>query len=170
MTKNLPPDSITTIQLVVNGMPTQLQVEARTLLVDAIRTGLGLTGTHVGCEQGACGACTVLLDGEPTLSCLLLAVQAEGSTVETVEGVASKGDGDLNDIQSAFHRHHALQCGYCTPGMLMLATALGRRRAEATETAVREALIGNACRCTGYEPIVDAVLEILQSRSGGQEP
>jgi carbon-monoxide dehydrogenase small subunit len=171
MTDVVPHEAITTIELTVNGVATQVQVEPRTLLVDVLRDQHGLTGTHVGCEQGACGACTVLLDGEPTLSCLLLALQAEGSTVETVEGLA--GDGgqhELNDLQSVFHGHHALQCGYCTPGMLMLATALRRRGSDATEADVREALIGNYCRCTGYEPIIDAVLEILQAESGRQHP
>jgi carbon-monoxide dehydrogenase small subunit len=165
----VPSDALRTIELTVNGVAAQLRVEARTLLVDALRDQLQLTGTHIGCEQGACGACTILMDGEPVLSCLLLAIQAEGSTVETVEGLAGDDGRKLNDLQGAFHRRHALQCGYCTPGMLMMATALRRRGLTPNEDAVRQALIGNACRCTGYEPIVDAVLGILASSGDVQD-
>ena len=169
MTDRIPRDAVRTVELTVNGVAARVELEARTLLVDALRDRLELTGTHIGCEQGACGACTVLMDGEPILSCLLLAAQAEGSSVETVEGLADEDGRELNDLQAAFHRRHALQCGYCTPGMLMLATALRRRGLAPSEEAVRQALIGNVCRCTGYQPIVDAVLGILSSSGDDQE-
>jgi len=144
------------VQLEVNGQPAEGETEARKSLADFLREDLRLTGTHVGCEQGVCGACTVLLDGEPVRSCLLLAAQAEGCSVETVEGLAPP-EGPLHPIQEAFHIHHALQCGFCTPGFLMtLKAALSEPRTW-TRDEIRELLSGNICRCTGYHHIVDAV-------------
>ncbi|ADB52486.1 (2Fe-2S)-binding protein [Conexibacter woesei] len=139
----------------INGRRCEADVEPRTLLSDFIRHEAGLTGTHVGCEQGVCGACTVQLDGEPARSCLMLAVQADGRELRTVEGLA---DGETpHPLQSAFEQTHALQCGFCTPGMLMTLDALLRRRPDAGEAEVRAALGGNLCRCTGYAAIVEAV-------------
>jgi carbon-monoxide dehydrogenase small subunit len=149
----------------VNGEPVHLQVTARTSLADALREELALTGTHLGCEQGVCGACTVLVDGASVRSCLLLAVQAEGADVRTVEGL-SQPDGGLHPIQEAFFRRHAFQCGFCTPGFLMTTLELLGRGMPPDEAAVREALSGNICRCTGYEAIVEAVLELLREGSG----
>ncbi len=146
----------------INGEPVKLEVEARRLLVHAIRDDLGLTGTHVGCDTGNCGACTVHLDGEPVKSCMLLAVQADGTKIATVEGLAAEGE--LTSLQQAFNEHHALQCGYCTPGMLMSAVALLERNPTPTEDDVRYALQGNICRCTGYVNIVEAVVAV-----GGNE-
>jgi aerobic-type carbon monoxide dehydrogenase small subunit (CoxS/CutS family) len=145
------------VSIVVNGRAYEDEVEDRTLLSDFIRHQAGLTGTHVGCEHGVCGACTVQLDGEPVRSCLMLAVQANGRSLRTVEGLAGP-DGELSALQRAFTEHHALQCGFCTAGFLMSADALLRRRPGAlTETEIREELAGNLCRCTGYEGIVAAV-------------
>jgi carbon-monoxide dehydrogenase small subunit len=141
--------------LVVNGEPRSLEVEPRTLLVHALRDGLDLTGTHVGCDTSQCGACTVLLDGLAVKSCTLLAVQAEGREVTTIEGLAS--DGELHPVQRAFVEHHGLQCGYCTPGMILTAVDLLSRDPDPDRATVRHALRGNLCRCTGYEPIVDAI-------------
>ena len=146
------------ISLEINGEQVELEVPARRLLVHFIRDDLGLTGTHVGCDTGNCGACTVQLDGEPVKSCMLLAVQADGSRIATVEGLAP--DGDLTALQRAFNEHHALQCGYCTPGMLMSASALLARNPHPTEEEVRYALQGNICRCTGYVNIVEAVVAV----------
>ncbi len=146
------------ISLVINGEQVEMEVPARRLLVHFIRDDLGLTGTHVGCDTGNCGACTVQLDGEPVKSCMLLAVQADGSRIATVEGLAP--DGDLTALQRAFNEHHALQCGYCTPGMLMSASALLARNPHPTEEEVRYALQGNICRCTGYVNIVEAVVAV----------
>ncbi len=143
------------IELVVNGESRSLDVEPRTLLVDALRDGLGLTGTHVGCDTSQCGACTVLVDGLATKSCTMLAMQAEGTAVVTIEGLAT--DGQLHPVQRAFVEHHGLQCGFCTPGMILTATDLLERNPEPDETTIRHALRGNLCRCTGYEPIVNAV-------------
>jgi aerobic carbon-monoxide dehydrogenase small subunit len=145
-----------TISLEVNGERTELDVAARRLLVHFIRDDLGLTGTHVGCDTGNCGACTVHLNGEPVKSCMLLAVQVDGAQITTVEELAP--DGDLTALQRAFNEHHALQCGYCTPGMLMSATALLETTPHPTEEEVRYALQGNICRCTGYVNIVEAVM------------
>jgi len=145
-----------TISLEVNGEQIEMEVPARRLLVHFIRDDLGLTGTHVGCDTGNCGACTVHLDGQPVKSCMALAVQADGATIRTIEGLAS--DGELTTLQQAFNAHHALQCGYCTPGMLMSATALLERNPHPTEDEVRYALQGNICRCTGYVNIVEAVV------------
>jgi aerobic-type carbon monoxide dehydrogenase small subunit (CoxS/CutS family) len=144
------------ISLEVNGEQIELEVAARRLLVHFIRDDLGLTGTHVGCDTGNCGACTIHLDGEPVKSCMMLAVQADGAKIGTIEGLA--GDGELTPLQQAFNTHHALQCGYCTPGMLMSATALLERNPHPTEDEVRYALQGNICRCTGYVNIVEAVV------------
>jgi aerobic-type carbon monoxide dehydrogenase small subunit (CoxS/CutS family) len=144
------------ISLEVNGEQIEMEVPARRLLVHFIRDDLGLTGTHVGCDTGNCGACTIHLDGEPVKSCMALAVQADGAKIRTVEGLAAEGE--LTELQQAFNTHHALQCGYCTPGMLMSATALLERNPHPTEDEVRYALQGNLCRCTGYVNIVEAVV------------
>jgi aerobic-type carbon monoxide dehydrogenase small subunit (CoxS/CutS family) len=143
------------ISVEINGRPYDGDVEPRTLLSDFIRHGAGLTGTKVGCEQGVCGACTVQLDGEPVRSCLMLAVQADGRSLRTVEGLAA--DGELHPLQRAFHEAHALQCGFCTPGFLMSMEAILREDPDAGEEELREALAGNLCRCTGYLGIVEAV-------------
>ena len=150
------------IAVEVNGEQIELEVAARRLLVHFIRDDLGLTGTHVGCDTGNCGACTVHLNGEPVKSCMLLAVQADGSKVRTVEDLAS--DGELTALQQAFNEHHALQCGYCTPGMLMSATALLERNPRPSEEDVRLAIQGNICRCTGYVNIVEAIVAAGESR------
>ena len=143
------------ITVTVNGVSYQRNVEPRLLLSDFLRHELSLTGTHVGCEHGICGTCTVLVDGVAARSCICLAVQADGSSVETVEGLA---DGDeLNKLQQSFKDHHALQCGYCTPGMLMSATALLRINAHPSEDEIKKGLQGNICRCTGYWNIFEAV-------------
>ena len=152
------------VALEINGEQIELEVPARRLLVHFIRDDLGLTGTHIGCDTGNCGACTVHLDGEPVKSCMALAVQADGRRITTVEGLAA--DGELTPLQQAFNAHHALQCGYCTPGMLMSATALLARSPHPTEDEVRYALQGNICRCTGYVNIVEAVVAVGQG--GGQ--
>jgi aerobic-type carbon monoxide dehydrogenase small subunit (CoxS/CutS family) len=144
------------VALEINGEQVELEVPARRLLVHFIRDDLGLTGTHIGCDTGNCGACTVHLDGEPVKSCMALAVQADGRRITTVEGLAA--DGELTPLQQAFNAHHALQCGYCTPGMLMSASALLTRNPHPTEDEVRYALQGNICRCTGYVNIVEAVV------------
>jgi carbon-monoxide dehydrogenase small subunit len=144
------------VELTVNGERATLDVEPRRTLADALRENLGLTGTHVGCEHGVCGACTVLVDDQPVRACLMFAVQAEGSTVTTVEGLAAP-DGSLHPLQQAFCDHHGLQCGFCTPGMLMSALALLRREPNPGRDRIREELSGNICRCTGYTGIIDAV-------------
>jgi aerobic-type carbon monoxide dehydrogenase small subunit (CoxS/CutS family) len=144
-----------TVRLSVNGQTREGVVEPRTSLADFLRDGLDLTGTHVGCEHGVCGACTVLLDGEPVRSCLLLAIQMDGAEVTTVEGLA---DGDrLHPLQQAFWDHHGLQCGFCTPGILLTAKALLRDNPHPTDDEIREAIAGNLCRCTGYHFIVEAI-------------
>jgi carbon-monoxide dehydrogenase small subunit len=147
------------VSTTVNGQRYTRSVEARLLLSDFIRHELGLTGTHVGCEHGVCGACTILLDGTPMRSCLLLAVQAHGRELATVEGLAP-GPDRLHPLQEAFRATHALQCGFCTPGILMTMTAFLKENPSPTEAEVREALSGNLCRCTGYQNIVDAVLSV----------
>ncbi len=149
-----------TIHLMVNGKPMQGEAEPRCTLVDFLRHELRLTGTHVGCEHGVCGTCTILVDGEPARSCLMFAVQAQGREISTVEGLGQEGK--LNPLQAAFRKHHALQCGFCTPGMLMSSTALLKRCPKPSAEQVRDALSGNVCRCTGYTPIVDAVIEVSQ--------
>ena len=153
-----------TITLNVNGEAHELEVEPRHLLADALREGLGLTGTHIGCEHGVCGACTILLDGESIRSCLLLAVQAEGHDITTVEGLGDSNH--LNFLQQKFREHHALQCGFCTPGMLMTATELLNQRTSLTERDIRDALSGNLCRCTGYDHIIAAISEAIAETSG----
>lgn len=148
------------VELIVNGQRYGGEVEPRRTLADFLRQDLDLTGTHVGCEHGVCGACTVLLDGAAVRSCLLLAVQANGREVETVEGLGSP-DGRLHPIQAAFHRHHALQCGFCTPGFLMSVVDLLKSRPDVEdEDEIRRALAGNLCRCTGYSGIVAAVRDV----------
>jgi aerobic-type carbon monoxide dehydrogenase small subunit (CoxS/CutS family) len=143
------------IEVRVNGRSVGAEVEARTLLSDFIRHAVGLTGTNVGCEHGVCGACTVQLDEEPVRSCLMLAVQADGRSIRTIEALA--GEGDLHPLQTAFQETHALQCGFCTPGFLMSLDAFLRVRPDPSEEEIREALAGNLCRCTGYAAIVEAV-------------
>ena len=150
------------IQVVVNGVAYEREVEPRLLLSDFLRHDLGLTGTHVGCEHGVCGACTILLDGRSARACLTLAVQAQGARVETVEGLSA--DDDLSPLQEAFRKHHALQCGFCTPGLLMAVTDLLAHHPLETDAEIREGLSGNLCRCTGYEHIVDAVRELARKR------
>jgi carbon-monoxide dehydrogenase small subunit len=143
------------ISLTVNGGRREQEVEPRLLLVQYLREVLGLTGTHVGCETGLCGSCTVMLDGAPIKSCMVLAVQANGSSVQTIEGLAREGK--LDPVQEGFWECHGLQCGYCTPGMIIAARALLNRNPNPTEGQIREGLEGNLCRCTGYQQIVDAV-------------
>ncbi len=144
-----------TISVEVNGATYEREVESRRLLVHFIRDDLDLTGTHVGCDTGNCGACSVIVDGTLLKSCMMLAVQADGASIETVEGLGA--DGQLNPLQQAFSEHHALQCGYCTPGMLMSAKALLDENPEPTEGEIRRAIQGNICRCTGYVNIVEAI-------------
>jgi aerobic carbon-monoxide dehydrogenase small subunit len=144
------------VVLTVNGDRYDVEVEPRRLLSDVLRHDLGLTGTHVGCEHGVCGCCTVLIDGEPARSCLMLAATAEGARIDTVEGLA-KADGTLHPLQEAFQRHHGLQCGFCTPGFLMLASTVYRDAPAMTDEQIRTALGGQLCRCTGYVGIVRAV-------------
>ncbi|MSQ19711.1 MAG: (2Fe-2S)-binding protein [Betaproteobacteria bacterium] len=145
------------IRVTVNGSPIECDVEPRMLLGDFLRTTLALTGTHFGCEHGVCGACTVIVNGDSTRSCLMFAVQADGGTVETVESLGTIDA--LHPLQEAFRTHHALQCGYCTPGMLMTALDLIRKRPLANDAEIRDGLSGNLCRCTGYQNIVIAVRE-----------
>ena len=142
-------------ELIVNGEPRSLEDEPRTLLVHALRDGLGLTGTHIGCDTSQCGACTVLVDGRAVKSCTMLAVQAEDAEVTTIEGLAR--DGELHPIQRAFIEHHGLQCGFCTPGMILTASDLLTRESDPDDKTIRRALRGNFCRCTGYQSIVDSV-------------
>ena len=150
------PASSLAVSVAVNGEQIEEEVPARRLLVHFLRDDLGLTGTHVGCDTGNCGACTVHLNGEPVKSCMLLTVQADGAALTTIEGLAP--DGELTPLQRAFNEHHALQCGYCTPGMLMSATALLRQHGNPTEEQIRRGIQGNICRCTGYVNIVEAVV------------
>lgn len=147
---------MTVVSMTVNGKPASADVEARTLLVQFIREELGLTGTHVGCDTSQCGACVVHVDGRAVKACAMLAGQAEGADVVTVEGLAKNGE--LHPVQKAFKEHHGLQCGFCTPGMIMTAVDLIRRKPELNEHTVREELEGNLCRCTGYHNIVKAIL------------
>jgi aerobic-type carbon monoxide dehydrogenase small subunit (CoxS/CutS family) len=149
------------IELVVTGQPRSGAAEARRTLADFLRDDLGLTGTHLGCEHGVCGACTVLVDGEPVRSCLMLAVQARGREVRTIEGLAP--DGSMNPLQNALWESHSFQCGFCTPGFVMQITALLAENAHPTEAQIRSALSGNICRCTGYESIVEGVLRAAAS-------
>jgi carbon-monoxide dehydrogenase small subunit len=147
-----------TIRLTVNGKAYERTVDVRMTLADFLRDELNLTGTHLGCEHGICGACTILFDGEAVRSCLLLAVQADGANLMTVEGLA-QGE-ELHPLQRAFHENHALQCGFCTPGFLMTAFAFLQETSTPTEAQAREAIAGNICRCTGYAPIVQAILQV----------
>ncbi|MBL6958688.1 MAG: (2Fe-2S)-binding protein [Rhodospirillales bacterium] len=153
------------VTVTVNGSPVTRHVEARLSLSDFLRQELELTGTHVGCEQGVCGACTVRLDGRITRSCLVFAVQADGGEIETVEGLSDNGE--IDDLQTAFHERNALQCGYCTPGMLITANELLKKNPSASRAEIREELSGNYCRCTGYHAIVDAVETTGRQRQGG---
>jgi len=146
---------LTTITVTVNGTPYQRTVEPRMLLSDFLRHELGLTGTHVGCEHGVCGTCTILLDGESVRSCLMFAVQAEGHAVRTVEDLGTVEN--MHPLQEAFHEAHGLQCGYCTPGFLMTLVPFLEQNPSPTEAEIREAISGNLCRCTGYQKIVEAV-------------
>jgi len=144
-----------TITVDVNGEQYEREVDVRRLLIHFIRDDLDLTGSHIGCDTGNCGACSVLVDGVLVKSCMMLAVQADGARIETVEGLAAEGE--LNDLQQAFSDHHALQCGYCTPGMLMSATALLRQNGSPSDNEIRKGIQGNICRCTGYVNIVQAI-------------
>ena len=144
-----------TVELVVNGEPRSLEVEGRTLLVHALRDGLGLTGAHIGCDTSQCGACTVLLDGRAVKSCSLLALQAGGAEITTIEGLAPRGG--LHPLQQAFVDHHGLQCGFCTPGMILTAADLLARDADPDDDTIRRSLRGNYCRCTGYQPVVESI-------------
>ena len=155
------------IALIVNGRRHALRVEPRRTLLDAIREDCGLTGTHMGCEHGVCGACTVLLDGDPVRACLMFAVQAEGRTISTVEGLAQ--DGEPHPLQRAFMAHHALQCGFCTPGFLMLAVGVMQRQPDIGEVELTEILSSNLCRCTGYQGILAAVRATLADRREAQK-
>ncbi len=151
------------IELRVNGVSRRTSVPARMSLADCLRERFGLTGTHLGCEHGACGACSVLLDDEAVRSCLILAVQADGAEVTTVEGIASP-DGELSPIQAALRDHHGLQCGFCTPGFVITATALLRDNPNADDDQIREGLSGNLCRCTGYQGILAAIRAAAESQ------
>ena len=155
------------VRLTVNGQSRQGYCEPRKLLVDFLREDLGLTGTHIGCEHGICGACTILFNGEAARSCLMLAVQADGAELGTVEGLMS--DGKLHPLQEAFHEHHALQCGFCTPGMLLAALDFLRTNPEPTEAEIREGLASVLCRCTGYQGIVKAVAAAAGTLRGAAE-
>jgi carbon-monoxide dehydrogenase small subunit len=157
-------DPLHDITLTVNGVPYPIRVPARRLLSDAIRHDVGLTGTHVGCEHGVCGACTVLLDGAPTRSCLVFAVSADGAAITTTEGCLTP-DGELGPVQQAFRDCHALQCGFCTPGFITTITAYLEDHPQPTEAEAREAIGGNLCRCTGYQNIVLAVLRAAEIKS-----
>ena len=152
------------VTLTVNGMSHTVEVEGRTLLVELLREQLRLTGTHVGCDTSQCGACTVLIDGQAVKSCTVLAVQADGGEVTTIEGL---GNGALHPMQQAFHEHHALQCGYCTPGMIMTAIDLLERNPDPTDDEIRHAIEGNFCRCTGYQNIVAAIRHAAETMRSG---
>ncbi|MEK9724963.1 MAG: (2Fe-2S)-binding protein [Rhodospirillaceae bacterium] len=153
------------INLTVNGEPVSEIVDSRRSLVDFLRDTLELTGSHVGCEHGVCGACTVRVDGAIVRGCLMLAVQADGGTVETIEGISDSGE--VADLQEAFHERNALQCGFCSPGMLMAAADLLTRNPGASRGEIRDHIAGNYCRCTGYQAIVDAVEAVGKQRQGG---
>ena len=155
---------MTQVGVTVNGQMREADVEPRTLLVYFLRESLGLTGTNVGCDTSSCGACTVLLDGESVKSCTMLAAQVDGRHITTIEGMAS--DGALHPIQGAFHRNHGLQCGYCTPGMIMAAASYLNENPTPTEEEVRESLEGNLCRCTGYQNIVKSILDAAGQMTG----
>jgi aerobic carbon-monoxide dehydrogenase small subunit len=154
------------LSLTVNGEQRSLDVEGRTLLVHALRDGLGLTGAHVGCDTSQCGACTVLVDGRAVKSCTLLALQAEGAEVTTIEGLAP--DGELHPVQKAFVEHHGLQCGFCTPGVILTTIDLLSRDGQPGEETIRHALRGNLCRCTGYDSIIDSVRAAAKAGGSGR--
>jgi aerobic-type carbon monoxide dehydrogenase small subunit (CoxS/CutS family) len=154
------------VRLTVNGKSYEGRCEPRLLLADFLRENLSLTGTHVGCEHGVCGACTIMLNGEAARSCIMFAVQANGATITTVEGLADGGT--LHPLQQAFHEHHGLQCGFCTPGMLIAALDFLRVNPKPTETEVREALSAVLCRCTGYQNIVEAVMAAAETMRSGK--
>ena len=154
------------VEFELNGATVGTSVEARTSLADCLRDNLGKTGTHLGCEHGVCGACTVLVNGDAVRSCLMLAVQVDGEKVVTVEGLS--GD-DLSPLQASFRKHHALQCGFCTPGFITTAHALLTSEPDADEERIRDVLSGNLCRCTGYVPIVEAVLDARKSYASAKE-
>ncbi len=154
------------IATTVNGVRYERDVEARLLLVDFLREELDFVGTHIGCEHGVCGACTIRLNGEIVRGCLVLAVQADGAEVETIEGVSDSGE--VSDLQAAFEVRNALQCGYCTPGMLLAAQELLQHQNRPSREAIREHMSGNYCRCTGYHAIVDAVEAAARARAGGR--
>ena len=154
----MPPPHMT-----INGKSVQIEGEARTLLADYLRDTLGLTGTHIGCDTSQCGACVVLIDGSAVKSCTILAHQAEGCDITTIEGLSTK---DLHPLQAAFQHHHALQCGFCTPGMILTAHDMIRRGAAHDETQIRHGLEGNLCRCTGYQNIVKAIKAVADSHKG----
>lgn len=156
------------IRFTLNGEATTRRVAVRQNLVDFLREEMGLTGTHIGCEQGVCGACTVRVDGNIVRGCLMLAVQANACRVETIEGVSDSGE--IADLQDAFHKRNALQCGFCTPAMLLTAQDLALKNPHATREAIREHLSGNYCRCTGYQAIVDAVETTLAARRKARPP
>jgi 2-furoyl-CoA dehydrogenase 2Fe-2S iron sulfur subunit len=162
MTDVLGRDTRHTVHLTLNGRACSAATETRTLLSDFLRHAAGATGTHVGCEHGVCGACTVRIDGVAQRACMTLALQVDGRSVQTVEGLAE--DGVLNDLQQAFRRHHALQCGFCTAGILMSCADWLERVQDPSEAQVREMLSGHICRCTGYTPIVQAVLDVAELR------
>jgi aerobic carbon-monoxide dehydrogenase small subunit len=157
---------VANVSVTVNGVAREADVEPRTLLVYFLRETLGLTGTNVGCDTTSCGSCTVMLDGESVKSCNLLAVQVDGREVTTIEGLAT--DGQMHPIQEAFHRNHGLQCGYCTPGMIMAAASYLRENPDPTDEQVRESLEGNLCRCTGYHNIVKSILDAAGQMSGAK--
>jgi aerobic carbon-monoxide dehydrogenase small subunit len=157
---------VANVSSTVNGVARQADVEPRTLLVYFLRETLGLTGTNVGCDTTSCGSCTVLVDGESVKSCNLLAVQVDGREVTTIEGMAT--DGEMHPIQEAFHRNHGLQCGYCTPGMIMAAAGYLTENPDPTDEQVRESLEGNLCRCTGYQNIVRSILDAAGQMSGSK--
>jgi aerobic carbon-monoxide dehydrogenase small subunit len=166
----LNPGESARIELTVNGIAHQIDVEARWLLSDVLRHTIGLTGTHVGCEHGVCGCCTVLIDGEPARSCLTFAVQTDGAAITTVEGLAASDD-ELHPLQESFRTHHGLQCGYCTPGFLMTALPIYERAPEMSDEELRKAISGQLCRCTGYVGILSAIrgaAEIERSRKGAE--
>ena len=160
-------DGVHRIALTLNGVPRTGLAEPRVLLSDFLRHTLGATGTHVGCEHGVCGACTVRVDGQAVRACLTFAIQADGRRVDTVEGLAHADA--LSDLQASFRRHHALQCGFCTPGILMSAAALLESAPDASEEQVRHMLSGHLCRCTGYAPIVRAIVDAARLRSGRRQ-
>lgn len=166
--KHYKQDQWVSVALTLNGVERRAYAEPRTLLSDFLRHELGATGTHVGCEHGVCGACTVQVDGTAVRSCLLLAVQVQGCKVDTVEGLADDAEGRLSDLQAAFQRHHALQCGYCTAGILMSCDHYLRQVPQPTEHQVMEMLSGHLCRCTGYRNIIDAVLEVAAARQNNK--